>query len=442
MKINSSLGRYGLILALSFLLSSFIWAQSVYDFNQNSDIAVGLFTNGGTNTFDILEETSLLTSTNRTHTIYVPVYGNSGSIDNSNFSYFANSIALPLFSAGSSADGENYLQFNLNIDVVGDVKYLNVAISADSGATTFEGIGSIEFSPFSSGNHLIQIDFNDICNYTSGSSSLFDCEIFNSGNTPADDAEFTLFFYLANGNHGDGASIEKSSYNGVIYRVKMSNRVYSTNFPRMLRMSKGDGQLITEVDGFTINDDFDSWYAAIDSTSCTNDSELDPIRTFSLTRENLRDLDITRTDGEIKIGELTNGTCYSIRLFQCDKFGFCSNGTEQLAETPENIEVLLEEQSCFFFTAGFGREHYVVNFFQYWRDTFLKRFWLGKKFIQWYYKTAPQYTGYILKTPWLQKMIQGVGYALYGLIKWWWISLTALIFLSSLTIIQFRRLRF
>ncbi len=424
---------------LSFLLmSSSSVAQIVYDTNQDNDVVISLVTGGGAYTFDLFEETSTSTTNNRTHLAYLPIAGRTDSIDNRDFSYHANRAQLPQFSGGTSADGSNFMRFSLFLDVVGTFTYLNVGISSESSPTSFEVIGAISFPSYGDGSRTVDIDFKDICDYDS---DVFDCSKFNFSDNPADNDEFSLFFFLETTNVSNGTSVNKEDYSGVVYRVKVSNRVYTT-LPRLTSLAKGDSQLVATVDGFTLDYDYDSWYTFSDSNTCTDTATNQTLSDLGLSRTNLIDTNNISIDGEVRLSGLSNGTCYSVRLFQCDLYGFCSFSTEQLSGTPEEIDALLEEQACFFFTAGFSGEHYVVTFFQAWRDHFLKRFWLGRKFIRWYYNTAPQYTPFILERPWLQNLIKGIGYLLYGVIRGWWVLLMGIIFLSLRSIVQSRRLKY
>ena len=419
------------------LLSFNSLAQSVYDNNQDGTVAVNLITGSGAYTFGLSTTTSTSTATNRTHTAFVPIAGDSGTVDNRDFSYFSNRTQLPQISGGTSGESQNYLQFSLYLDVLGDFTYLNVGISTESSPTTFEVIGAIDFPSYGDGARLINIDLKDICDHDSG---VFDCSKFNFSDNPADNEELTLFFFLEESSLANATSITKADYTGVEYLLKWSNRVYTT-LPRLTALSKGDGQLSGTVDGFEIDNDFDSWFSYATSTTCADVATNETLADLGLSAGNLVDRDNITIDGIVKVSNLTNGTCYSVRLFMCDRYGFCSYSTEQLSGTPEEIEALLEKQACFFFTAGFNGEHYVVNYFRYWRDTYLLNSEWGRSFVRWYYRTAPQYTPYILDRPWLQKVIKTVGFSLYYLFKGWWIIVTALILITTLSIVQSRRLK-
>ncbi len=422
---------------LLLLLSLPVFSQLVYDNNQdNENITVSLLSSGGTYRFGLFQEVSTSSTTNRTHTIYVPLAGSTGGLDNRDYSYFEDRTELPQISAGSSPTGMNLLQFNLYIDVVGDFDHLKVGMSTESSATTFQVIGS-QFPTYSDGARAVNVDFRDICD----DSDLFDCSKFNLSDSPTDDDILYLFFFLDDEDLTKGTSVTKEDYSGVVYEVKLSNRVYES-LPRLTALAKGDSQLVGTLDGFELDYDFDSWYVHIDSSTCTDTATNETLKSLGLSFSNLRDLNNISIDGVVRVNELTNGTCYSLRYFECDKYGFCSKSTEQLSGTPEEIQALLEKQACFFFTAGFNGEHYVVTYFQYWRDHFLSKFWLGQKFIRWYYDTAPQYTPYILERPWLQSIIKGIGFVLYGVIKGWWLILGGLVVLSAFARAQKRKFKY
>ena len=429
------------LLTSSLLFQHRTFAQVVYDNNEDEDnIVVRLKTGTGSYSFGLFQERSTSTTTNRTHTVYLPLAGKTSSIDNRDFSYYKDRTNLPQITSGTSPDGENYLEFNLYLDVLGSDTYLNVGISTESSPTSFEVIGSIDYPSYGDGARTIAVDLKDICDYDT---DVFDCSKFEFSDNPSDDEEISLFFFLEDGNVSNGTAVNKEDYSGVIYRLRMSNRVYTT-IPRLNELTKGDSQLVATVDGFEMDNDFDSWFVRTDSSTCTDSATNQTLLSLGIDSSSLRDLENRTIDGIVRINELTNGTCYSIRLFQCDKYGFCSYSTEQVSGTPEEIQALLEKQSCFFFTAGFGGEHYVVTFFQKWRDEVLSQSWWGQQFIDWYYRSAPQITPYILDKPWLQNVIKIIGYVLYGLIRYAELimSLAVVVFLIGLTIVQSRKFKY
>lgn len=420
-----------------FSFSSF--SQLVYDNNQNGTLVVDLLTGGGSYSFNIREEKSTSSSKNRTHLLYLPLASGSGSSDNRKFSYHANRDHLPDLSSGTITSGQNLLRFILYMSVVGNYNHLNVGISADSAPTSFQVIGTFGFPTYTTGAHYVDVDLKKVCEYSP--SSVFNCSTFSSPNND----EFSLFFFLATTNMSNGSSVNSADYSGVIYRVKASNRIQDSAFPHLTNLTKGDSQLAGSVNGVTITQDFYSWYSYATSSTCTDTATNETLSALGISYSDLGYLANQSLNTVLRVNKLTNGTCYSTRFFECDKYGFCSYSTEQMSGTPETIEALLKKQACFFFTAGFNGEHYIVTYFQAWRDHFLRRFWLGRKFIHWYYNTAPQYTPYILERPWLQKVIRAVGYLLYGLIRGWWIIslvvLSSLIFLFRRAIVQSHRLK-
>lgn len=136
------------LLTSSLLFQHWAFAQVVYDNNEDEDnIVVRLKTGTGSYSFGLFQERSTSTTTNRTHTVYLPLAGKTSSIDNRDFSYYKERTNLPQITSGTSPDGENYLEFNLYLDVLGSDTYLNVGISTESSPTSFEVIGSIDIPP-------------------------------------------------------------------------------------------------------------------------------------------------------------------------------------------------------------------------------------------------------------------------------------------------------
>ena len=427
-----------------FSLNSLL-AESVYDSDQDSGVNVTLYSNSGSASFNLFEETSSSTGTGRTHNVYVPM--GTSTTDNRNFSYYSNRANLPLVSSETISSGVSYLSFKLTTDTSSTYPYLYVAVSDDSSPTTFTVVGNSNYTQPGDSAFTYNLDFNTICDIDD---DIFDCGTFEQTSDPSDEDYVTFLFFLS-GSDGlttsstiSTSDLESDGIGYVAYKVYFSNRIYDDSIVYLNSLSKEDGQLVASVDGFSMGDYFDSAFALADSSTCTTDTTANQtMGSLGKSLGNLTDLETTDYDGEFKIKNLTNGTCYSVRIFLCDKFGFCSYASDQLAESPEEIEALLEEQACFFFTAGFGGEHYVVKYFQEFRDQVLRRFSLGRAFISWYYKTAPQYTPYILQRPWMQKSLKTLGYILYGVIKGWWVLLiaimTLIISLSGLAIVQSRK---
>ena len=117
-----------------------------------------------------------------------------------------------------------------------------------------------------------------------------------------------------------------------------------------------------------------------------------------------------KSSGEITLYNLTNDQNFHISLCLENKWGFCSSLPPSQTITPLELEKFLQKQSCFFFSASFGREHPVIQDLKWLRDRVLKQYSWGKKFVQLYYHYAPQYAKYVSQSPVLKTTIRSIGY--------------------------------
>ncbi len=423
-----------------FLISTPLFAQSVSDITADDSyefLTVTLYTNNKANSFDIFEEAGSAASSSNPHKIYVP-FMTTGTA-NQNFSYYASRASLPTINGGTPTNSPQ-LRFVLDVDVNGNADDLHVAV-ADSVTGTYYVLDFIATT--TDGTFTYDLSFSDICNITD---LTFRCDDFNQTVTPNEIEELGLFFFVNDGILVEGDTITASNYTGDYYELNMSNRIYTSNFVSLTELRKGDEQLRANYSTFSFGTGYAySLFAYVqpgaadtlcDSVVNTSNSSV-TLGSEGISFGNLTDLLTVETSGLAPVKSLENNRCYNVQLFFCDRFGFCSYSSEEIQNSPEDIEALLEQQACFFFTAGFGEQHYVVDYFQAFRDNILLKSRLGRAFVNWYYDFAPQHTPYILERPWLQKIIRGIAYVLYGLMH----SLWAILFFISLAVVQSLRLR-
>lgn len=406
-----------------------ILAQTVIDINL-AEINTTL-TSSGT-TFALWTDAGAGNSESSPHDIFVPL-ATDGTVspDNNNYSYYANRANLPELTGEVSAATLNFV---LNIDVEGTVDHLHVAIGS---GTEYE-IVKVNTQTADVNPLTLQVSLTEIC--SGARNSILDCSQLAKDSSPSSRLDIFAYIFLATGDQGTNTVIDPSNFTGgTYYRLNLSNRVFSTEL-FLNDLLKGDKQLIADFLGFTVTP-YRGLFAEIkddgvrDCNQVIDTSRNKTLGALGLNLGSLTDLEFVGNTGEAKLRDLANTRCYQVRLFQCDKFGFCSTSSEQIENTPEEIEALLKKQACFFFTAGFKRQHYIVDYFQAFRDQVLRRTWFGRQFVNFYYKVAPSYTPFILERPWLQKFIQGIAYLLYGVMKGGWLIL----FLLMASIIQWRR---
>jgi hypothetical protein len=375
-------------------------------------------------------------------TAYVPI-GNSGG-DPDNYEYTFHAITTTdsnvnfLNKNGTIYSGS--LRFNFNVVLDGAVsQYINLAWENDSGewevfnADPGEG-GPVQTS--SNGTNTFTISFEKLC---SVSNAPLDCDdsFENTSNNPSATEELMVFAFVDDDNK-TGADINPSDYTGVFYKLKFSNKIYSSSRIYLNSLSKGDTKLYASFDGFDITDDYLKTYVYLRENSTTEEDPNISTSSYTMLSEpttgasrlslsSLTDIDSTQTSGSLTIPNLTNDVNYSVRIVFCDKYGFCSRLSNAKSERPEPLEALLEGQACYLLTAGFEGGHEVIDFFRVFRDKVLSKFFFGQAFTQLYYNTAPSLTDAIAKSSFLKSSIRFSACILYSVFKYWWVWLTLLI---------------
>ena len=130
---------------------------------------------------------------------------------------------------------------------------------------------------------------------------------------------------------------------------------------------------------------------------------------------------LEKEEMEVVLSRLENGTPINLSVCVENKWGFCSLFPPSQTMTPKSLETFLQEQSCFFFSAGFGRKHYVIDRLKWFRDHFLKKLPGGQTFIDLYYSFAPPYAKYVATRPFLRTWVRALGYLLYWMIQYYYI---------------------
>jgi hypothetical protein len=128
-------------------------------------------------------------------------------------------------------------------------------------------------------------------------------------------------------------------------------------------------------------------------------------------------------EGDIVIENLKNGSPVEVGIGYVNKWKFVTMITASEPVTPEQIKTFLQKKKCYLLSAGFGGEHYVIEYFRNFRDHTLLKSGMGRSFVRWYYKTAPYYAQYVSNNVFLRYLVRGIGYFLYFLFNYFWISI-------------------
>ncbi len=366
--------------------------------------------------------------------VYVPVESTSGT---GNGDYFTGDV-LPDISNDSTGSG--LLHFRLQIDLEGGPEhYLYVAVENNPGE--YKIVQDARYFNSNNDRYLVTVSFNDLCR-----GGEANCGQFASASSPPDRTDSTyLLFFLSESTYNSGDDIAEADFSAkLFYQLYFSNRINNTGEISLQEIFKGDGQLHATYRGFELQH-IDSLYAyVIENTTrtCTFGDEPTTVTYAGRTRPpegTLQFLDTTLVSGEARIEHLRNDRCYAIRLLYLDKFGFASRLSPRKAGSPEEILALLEKQSCYLLTAGFGRAHPVIDFFRRFRDEALLTNPLGHMFTRTYYATAPQFAPLILQSPPLAALIRASAYTLYYIVRTWKIWLPAGILLALMGFFSIRK---
>lgn len=342
-------------------------------------------------------------------------------------------IDASLFSANQSTRGSTLPTFFLDnppsslvtieteVSITNDEPsqhFLHVAVANNAGSNDWRIIG-INGAGISNGVSQLRrnISFNiaDFCLQ----STAFSCNDL----VGLDSITGQVYYFLASSNLGLGAQVNPTAAgfdNGVYFNVNISTRVYDTNLSVDLdELIVGDGSLSLRYQGSAVMNAV-SRIIAIRHSNVTTDDGDQFIGTYpSVTIFDKEDYPSTLS-GRILVEPLENGVETFLSVAFVDKFNYVTRVSNIQSATPTEIIALLREQSCFFFTAGFQRKHFVTERLQQFRSDVLMSFALGRKFVEFYYEIGPKYAPLVLDRPWLQLFIQAVGYTLvfvldYGL---------------------------
>ena len=122
----------------------------------------------------------------------------------------------------------------------------------------------------------------------------------------------------------------------------------------------------------------------------------------------------------MSLKNLSNGTTYTLSTALVNKYQFSTKTSTTSSGEPLEIQALLESQACYLVSAGFQKEHYVLDYFRSIRDNYLLKFEPTKKLVDFYYATAPAYAPVIYKSPKLSLIVRSLSYGMYFFLKFFW----------------------
>jgi hypothetical protein len=286
-------------------------------------------------------------------------------------------------------------------------------------AAAFDGTDYKDFTitPASLGNdqYLISVDFDLMCDEIGTN-----CSSFLSTTDGARESDFTFFIYASTTNATPGTTINTSSVDGVFYKINLSDKIPSgvitttsmTIGDENLTLNFTGGDTITEMDDTII-------YRLLmyDFATGTADTTNSPIQTASAGISGIYSYETPNRAGSVTAQKLTNGTTYNFGLALVNKYLFASKLSNSIVGVPIEIETLLKENQCYLVTAGFQKEHYILDYFRHIRDSLLLKSSWGSKFVEFYYSTAPDYAPVVYNSKWLSAIVRAASYTIFYIMK-------------------------
>lgn len=388
-----------ILIPFIILISVQIQAKSLRDANADAPLVEIVNTNVFTLTVDASTDGGL--SSDFAHEVYVPLQTTTTA--NTNYYKTTTRANLPKVTSATAGNGTFRFYFEVDVDATAQKAHIAIKNSADDNYTIIASSGTISGDFASYG---MTFTLTDVCG-----SGQFECTTLVEDQNPSIKKNTFLYVFLDDDTNAPTTVDPTANTSGIFYELKFSTKIYDSNTVTLNSLEKGDSQLIANFAGFGM-EDFEGAYTIL-RTCTSSTSSGGTLGALGLSIDDASKVDNGQTSGQAKAKNLTNNTCYKVNVFLLDKYGFVSIVSNDLEETPELIQALLKSQSCFFFSAGFGRKHFVLDSLRSFRDDFLMKTIPGKLFTQAYYALAPKYAMEIYHSPVLSALFRGIGYTFH-----------------------------
>jgi len=368
------------------------------------------------------------------HKTYVPLSDLSGSVDQPNNNILSDSSSIPSLSAGDVFSF--YFRILVDADVTAaEDEIVQVAFYDGSNYYNLDALtNSLSASQYNTTESYWELIVNieEACNTTNKPQECTDLRNSSDGTKTE-----TLKFYVfgSTTDFADGDVVTPSSVTGgIFYEVSVSDAIPSGTVT-LDSITKGDGRLTLNVSGGNSVTNMSSSivYRSVVFTNAAGSS--------SAQAEGVSDIiqsDTAVKEGQIEVKNLNNNTAYTLATSLVNKYQFATTSTNALTETPLEIEALLKSQACYLVTAGFQKEHYVLDYFRSIRDNYLLKFAPSKKLVDFYYATAPAYAPVIYNSPKLSLIVRSLSYGVYFFLKFFWYILGLGLIVLALRLRNFR----
>lgn len=335
--------------------------------------------------------------------------------------------------------------FKLDIDFGSDdstIQYVYMAYY-DSDADEYEIFKVLGSYTGDADSTELSVDLIEICD-------IHDCTALAGGNSnEVEDELYYIFSTTTAISTGTSDDYDTIYTGGAFLRTNMSTRVYdgSADSPTV---TVSQGGIVTGDESLYINYSSSAIFSnhkevliltlAAPGVAQTYSSAIGAGSANTISDEN--EFPVVDDGANLQIKDLANNQNYNIAIAFLDKYQFSTMVTATQSGTPLEIAAFLKEQSCYFVSAGFGRPHYVLEYFRMIRDQYLLKSSVGRTFVEFYYGSAPKYVGTIYNSPALSLVVRSASYCLYFIMNFFWIfTLTILSLLYFSKFYLFKNLK-
>ena len=422
---------------IPLLIFALIFAENVFSAEQVRMSSTTATTIAGTTsttlTLNLEGPSGDATSESAPAKVYLPIQ--KDDVDSKDYYITSRSNAPTIYDITNSA---HVFNVPLKISTNTDARYLYAAVKDGSSYKIIKRYSSTAF-PGSSANSEVTfaLSAQDVCKVFTST----ECLNLTPSSTTAVEKSFLVYFFLSDNAtyQVDGSqtiTVTTAPMNtGIYYQVFMSNRIYpSTSLTVSITQARsGDKRVVLTYSASASFSTYAKSIRVYDHGGSPSAAKDLPIGSYSSGALTAKIYDYLQS-GEITVTDLTNEATYNLSVLLVDKFNFGSTLSDDAIAQPKTIEELLKAQSCFLLTAGFGEEHYIIDYFRNFRDQVLMRSFIGKSFVDFYYFVGPKLAKIIYPHESLRALARGFGYTLHYLFT----HVTAVLFILFSVILAFK----
>lgn len=341
--------------------------------------------------------------------VYVPIKSEIGGVDSAD--YFLNKAKNQtydyVFNSVDVGGAAHKVLYPLYVSVLTTEHFMYAAVKDTDGYKIVKQYSGIVLKNISNTEINFSISPNEICAQLTTSTV---CNNFKSSSSVYDTKDVLVHFFLSETDSLALGSLVTPGTGGLYFDTFFSNRIYPNLTIAINEVKKGDGRGIVSYKGSeSIVNPLS--IRAIERAASTTQDPIGSIGSAQIVTEEYA----YAQDSYVTIRDLVNGEVYTFSIAFVDQFNYSSKLSKTFEIEPLKIQELLEKQACFLLTAGFGEEHFVIDYFRGFRDHFLAKFYLGRVFITTYYDLAPRYAIEIYNHEFIRFTIRVFAYVAYFL---------------------------